>query len=168
MVTVCANSFATFSHDEINAHKSLPRLSSGRLKRVAENYPRRKKMKRRLRLFINAPAVLLSNVVYVLFGHPWSVLWCIDHQPDKFVHNIYGDEINHANARSVWKCRCGRKVLQPELYRGEVRRCNCNREIATEEEVCPCCGDRSGVNVYDQWRRIGKAWEAAQSEKEGK
>ena len=31
------------------------------------------------------------------------------HNNIEFVRNIYGDEINYANARSVWKCKyCGK------------------------------------------------------------
>jgi predicted nucleic acid-binding Zn-ribbon protein len=34
----------------------------------------------------------------------------------KFVRNIYGDEINHLNARSVWKCLyCGKYQLRSKL-----------------------------------------------------
>ncbi|HEX3138658.1 MAG TPA: hypothetical protein VHQ87_01305 [Rhizobacter sp.] len=41
------------------------------------------------------------------------------HQP-VFVRNIYGDEIDVLNARSIWRCaNCEREILQKDLYRGK-------------------------------------------------
>lgn len=54
----------------------------------------------------------------------WVSLWC-DHT---WVHerNIYGDEINHLNARSIWSCnKCKkqqlRQSLQPDTERERMR-----------------------------------------------
>ena len=33
------------------------------------------------------------------------------HNNIEFVRNIYGDEINYANARSVWRCKYCGKIL---------------------------------------------------------
>lgn len=33
------------------------------------------------------------------------------HNNIEFIRNIYGDEINYANARSVWKCKYCGKIL---------------------------------------------------------
>lgn len=42
-------------------------------------------------------------------------LFC-EHDYSRFARNIYGDEINYANARSVWQCRkCGKYQYQLEL-----------------------------------------------------
>lgn len=38
------------------------------------------------------------------------------HNNIEFVRNIYGDEINYANARSVWKCKyCGKILYKDKL-----------------------------------------------------
>jgi len=37
------------------------------------------------------------------------------HIPYTFVSNIFGDPINLLNARSIWKCHCGRFVFKKEL-----------------------------------------------------
>lgn len=43
-------------------------------------------------------------------------LFCRHRGGISFHRNIYGDEINVANARSVWKCkRCGGYVYMPNL-----------------------------------------------------
>lgn len=43
-------------------------------------------------------------------------LFCRHKGGISFHRNIYGDEINVANARSVWKCkRCGGFVYMPGL-----------------------------------------------------
>jgi hypothetical protein len=42
-------------------------------------------------------------------------LFC-KHYKQTFIRNIYGDEINHLNARSVWKCdKCGKYILDQNL-----------------------------------------------------
>lgn len=46
-------------------------------------------------------------------------LRCLDHY---WYHerNIYGDEINYAGCRSIWKCKfCSKIKLSDELYRAE-------------------------------------------------
>ena len=38
------------------------------------------------------------------------------HNNIEFIRNIYGDEINTADARSVWKCKyCGKILYKDEL-----------------------------------------------------
>ena len=38
-------------------------------------------------------------------------------KPLEFIRNIHGDEINHLNARSIWKCPdCGKIILRSQLY----------------------------------------------------
>lgn len=38
------------------------------------------------------------------------------HDYSRFVRNIYGDEINYTDARSVWQCRtCGKYQYRQEL-----------------------------------------------------
>lgn len=38
-------------------------------------------------------------------------------KPLKFIKNIHGDEINHLNARSVWKCLdCGKIIMRSLPY----------------------------------------------------
>ena len=50
----------------------------------------------------------MSIIKRLLCRHEWE-----------FVRNIYGDEINLAGGRrSWWRCkRCGKRVLNPHLYR---------------------------------------------------
>lgn len=53
------------------------------------------------------------------------VLWSLNmkikqffckHNNIEFIRNIYGDEINTANARSVWKCKyCGKIIYKNKL-----------------------------------------------------
>lgn len=46
----------------------------------------------------------------------WAEMCCPDHKYD-FVRNVYGDEINALNARSIWICRYCRKVrFDKELH----------------------------------------------------
>ena len=34
-----------------------------------------------------------------------------------FIQNLYGDEINHYNARSIWRCKkCNRLIYKPNLF----------------------------------------------------
>ena len=41
------------------------------------------------------------------------------HQVCDFVRNVYGDEINYLNCRSLWKCRkCGAEVKRQFLGGG--------------------------------------------------
>ncbi len=43
--------------------------------------------------------------------------WTCSHGRQKFVENIYGDEINTANARSIWKCEdCGQLIFKNKLH----------------------------------------------------
>lgn len=38
-------------------------------------------------------------------------------KPLEFIKNIHGDEINHLNARSVWKCPdCGKFIMRSQPY----------------------------------------------------
>jgi len=38
----------------------------------------------------------------------------------EFLENIYGDEINYLNCRSLWKCKkCGKIKKSNKLYYGE-------------------------------------------------
>ena len=40
------------------------------------------------------------------------------HRDRDFIRNIYGDEINLVDARSMWRCNgCGRYILQCRLHR---------------------------------------------------
>ena len=42
-------------------------------------------------------------------------LFC-KHNNIEFIRNIYGDEINYANTRSVWKCKyCGKILYRRHL-----------------------------------------------------
>lgn len=38
-------------------------------------------------------------------------LWC-KHRNQKFWRNIYGDEINRLNCRSIWECRDCEKIIR--------------------------------------------------------
>lgn len=39
-------------------------------------------------------------------------------KPLEFIKNIHGDEINHLNARSIWKCPdCGRIIFRSWVYK---------------------------------------------------
>ncbi len=41
-----------------------------------------------------------------------------DHRHSQFVRNVYGDEINLLNARSIWKCgHCGKVSYSAILHR---------------------------------------------------
>lgn len=43
-------------------------------------------------------------------------LFC-KHENKKFIRNIYGDEINHQNARSLHRCQdCGKIIRSGHLY----------------------------------------------------
>lgn len=45
-------------------------------------------------------------------------LFCRHNGGLDFVRNVYGDEINQLNARSIWRCkRCARLVYTSELNR---------------------------------------------------
>jgi predicted HTH transcriptional regulator len=49
----------------------------------------------------------------------WKCLWC-SHEQGTFHRNIYGDEINYANARSVYQCtECGKYIHKQELNQSE-------------------------------------------------
>jgi hypothetical protein len=38
-------------------------------------------------------------------------------EPLDFIRNIYGDEINYLNGRSLWKCKnCGRELVRDYLF----------------------------------------------------
>ena len=54
----------------------------------------------------------ILQVEYVLWDVTMKIkqFFC-KHNNIEFVRNIYGDEINTANARSVWKCKYCGKIL---------------------------------------------------------
>ena len=54
----------------------------------------------------------ILQVEYVLWNVTMKIkqFFC-KHNNIEFVRNIYGDEINYANARSVWRCKYCGKIL---------------------------------------------------------
>lgn len=57
----------------------------------------------------------------------WLTRLLCKHTPDHWVRNIYGDEINATNARSIWQCtKCGAlrrsMTLRTDLEREEVNK----------------------------------------------
>lgn len=53
-----------------------------------------------------------------------KIIFC-SHHNFKWYRNIYGDEINRLNARSIWECKCGKFKLKNtphDMYRDGIRR----------------------------------------------
>jgi hypothetical protein len=59
----------------------------------------------------------LCGVVALMVGTVYAIaLVACGHFDDVLVRNVYGDEINVVNARSVWRCsRCGRVRYKQHL-----------------------------------------------------
>lgn len=64
---------------------------------------------------------LITGANFMLFMSFMSIskaykLFC-KHKNITFLRNVYGDEINYINARSIWVCKdCNRTIRKNELY----------------------------------------------------
>lgn len=53
--------------------------------------------------------------------HKFIIRALCKHNDKTFIRNIYGDEINYLNCRSLWKCNhCKKEIKSDQLYSSET------------------------------------------------
>lgn len=87
----------------------------------------------------------------------WKRLRC-KHEEGFFRRNIYGDEINYANARSVYQCAdCGKYIYKQELNQSEESKSIdflnsvCTLPVSTQHFLIEQAGLSSKI-IAEHWK----------------